>query len=257
MKRINNSINLIVKSLIYTVMILVLIQFSYAEDEGYLWLERMDKAEKVQHSFGNMRQVITTSSGSERVLEMDIWTDEFGDLTLMEYTNPARVKGDKILHRDGGDNIWYYMNRRDVTRHFTGHKRRESAMGSDFSYEDLSQGDMVEDYTAEVLFKDKVEGVECVKLKCVPTESGPSYEFLYVWTSLEDHMSRLIEYYDEDGLIKTLYIRDYKRVEDRKTAMVMEMVNNREGSRTVMEYLSISYRDDPGASLFTIEALSD
>jgi outer membrane lipoprotein-sorting protein len=203
-----------------------------------------------------MEQTITTSGGSERTLTMRFWSAEEGDLSLMAYTAPARVKGDKILQRDGGDNIWYYMKRRDVTRHFVGTARRQSAMGSDFSYEDLGSGDMTEDYTAELLGEEILDDVPCAKLKCIPTESGPSYEYIIAWVGIEDYLPRKIDYYDDDGHLKTLTFSEFQTIEERKLAMKMEMVNVREGSRTLMIQKSISYKEEPESSLFTKEALS-
>jgi len=174
----------------------------------------------------------------------------------MAYDEPARVAGDKILMLDGGDNIWYYMRRRDVTRHFAGHTRNQSAMGSDFSYEDLAQGDLKEDYTAELRGEEELDGTMCVKLLAVPTPSGPSYDSLYIWASIDDKLSRLIEYFDDNERGKTLYLTEFQVIDGRKTPFKMEMINHREGSRTLMETVEISFADEPDPSLFTRAALT-
>ena len=229
---------------------------SWADDEGELWLERIDKAERVPYSVGVVKQIITTSGGSERTLTMKAWTGDNGDVSLMAYSAPSRVMGDKILLRDGGDNIWYYMQRRDVTRHFVGHSRRQSAMGSDFSYEDLAQGDLTEDYRADVLGTEDVDGIPCVKLRCVPTENGPSYDHLILWAGKEDHLTRKIEYYDEDAHIKTLYLTDFRIIDGRKVAMKLDMVNHQDGSHTAMMYETLSFKDEPDPEIFTKQALT-
>jgi len=228
----------------------------FAQENGAAWLERIDAAERVPYSYGVLKQTITTSGGSERTLTMKAWSAENGDLSLMVYTDPPRVRGDKILLRNGGDDIWYYMQRRDVTRHYAGHTRRQSAMGSDFSYEDLFQGSMTEDYTAEFQGFEEIEGIECVRLKLVPTESGPSYDHLILWAGRDDTLSRKIEYYDEDGLLKTLLISEFREVEGRRIGFRMEMKNNREGSRTLMVFDSITFAGEPEAWIFTKEALT-
>ena len=176
-----------------------------AQDDGAAWLKKIDDAERVPHSYGVMRQTITTSGGSTRTFTIRSWSAQNGDVSLMAYDEPARVAGDKILMLDGGDNIWYYMRRRDVTRHFAGHTRNQSAMGSDFSYEDLAQGDFTEDYTADVLGREEIDGVACVKLRAVPTPSGPSYDSLYLWASVDDNLTRRVEYFDDNQLMKTLF----------------------------------------------------
>ena len=227
-----------------------------AQDEGALWLQRIDAAERIPYSYGVMRQTITTSGGSVRTFTIRTWSAENGDVSLMTYVDPPRVAGDKILQLKGGDDFWYYMKRRDVTRHFAGHNRRQSAMGSDFSYEDMATGDLTEDYTAAVLGFDEVDGVETVRLRCTPTESGPSYDHLVLWASVEDNLTRKIEYYDEQHHLKTLHLTDFHVVEDRKVAMKLEMVNHREGSRTLLETVEVTFAEEPDPSLFTQAALS-
>lgn len=225
-------------------------------DSGAAWLKAIDTAERVPFTYSEITQTITTSSGSERELKMRSWTAENGDIGLMAYTGPARVRGDRILIRDGGDNIWYYMHRRDVTRHFTGHTRRQSAMGSDFSYEDLSTGDMTEDYTASLRGHESLDTTACVKLRCIPTDKGPSYDSLLIWASVADSLSRKIEYYDGDGLLKTLNLTQFEVVDGRKLSMRYEMVNDREGSHTVMQTDQMDLKDKPAAELFTMQALT-
>ncbi len=229
---------------------------THAQTDGTSWLEQIDAAERVPHSFGSLRQTITTSGGSLRTFTIRSWSGSNGDVSLMVYDAPARVAGDKILMRDGGDNIWYYMKRRDVTRHFVGHTRRQSAMGSDFSYEDLAQGDLTEDYTARVVGEEEIDGEPCVKLRAEPTPSGPSYEYLFIWASVNDHLSRRIEYYDDGNHVKTLFLTEFRDIEGRITPMTMEMVNHREGSRTLMEQLEITFAEEPDPSLFTQDALT-
>jgi hypothetical protein len=148
------------------------------------------------------------------------------------------------------------MNRRDVSRHFTGHTRRQKAMGSDFAYEDLASGDMTEDYVATMLDTVTLDTARCVRLRCTPTESGPSYDHLIVYASIDDYLSRRIEYYDGDGLLKTLYLREFQVVDDRKLALEMEMVNDREGSRTLMETLKITLSEEPDPVLFSKRSLA-
>ncbi len=225
-------------------------------DAGRMWLERIDAAERVPHSYSEITQTTTTSSGSERTLKARSWTSDNNDISLTAYISPARVRGDKILIRDGGDNIWYYMHRRDVTRHFVGHTRRQKAMGSDFSYQDLAYGNMAEDYTAKVLGFEPLDSEECVKLHCVPTEHGPSYDHLIIWASTADHLTRRIEYYDDRDLLKTLYISEFRMIENRKTPMQMNMINHEEGSNTVMITETITFSTIPDPRIFTKSALS-
>ena len=95
-----------------------------------------------------------------------------------------------------------------------------------------------------------------MKLRLIPTETGPSYDSLMLWAGLDDALSRRIEYYDEGHHLKTLFISDFREIEGRTVAMHMEMVNHRAGSRTLIETAEITFAEAPDASLFTQSALT-
>jgi len=226
-----------------------------ADDAGTSWLAAIDRAERVPHSYSVVKQTITTSSGAERTLKAESWSAENGDLTLMLYIEPPRVRGDKILLREGGDQIWYYMSRRDLVRHFSGGSRKQKVMGSDFSYQDLAQGRLTEDFNSEFIGPEELDATACVKLRMTPTESGPSYDHLLLWAGRDDTLSRRIDYFDEDGVIKTLTLSDYRKIDGRLLPLRYEMTNLREGSRTVMSMDSLSLKVEPDPELFTKAAL--
>ncbi len=237
-------------------LLILLPSISRAQETGAGWIERIENVERVDHSYSVIRQTITTSTGAERTFTIRSWSAQGGDVGLMAYVEPARVAGDKILQLNGGDDIWYYMKRRDLTRHFAGHTRRQSAQGSDFSYEDMASGDFSEDYTAEIMGYERLEGVECVKLKCTPTPDGPSYDYIILWAGVEDALTRQIEYYSEGVHLKTLYISDFQEIEGRTVAMRFEMVSHVKNSRTLMEMTEITFAQEPDPSMFTMAALA-
>ncbi len=244
------------KKYLCAILLLFLLTPAHADEKGQQWLTAIDKAETIDHLEGVVTTTITTSGGEVRTLTAKMWAAQGGDVSLMAYTEPPRVAGDKILQRDKGDNIWYYMKRRDVTRHFAGHTRRQSAMGSDFSYEDMAAGDLQEDYTATFLGEETLDKTPCIKLELKPTESGPSYDYLILWVAKEDSLTRKIDYFDEQGLMKTLTISDLTVIDGKKIVQKMRMDNKRENSWTLMEYKSISFKTQPPEWYFTQSALS-
>jgi len=90
-----------------------------------------------------------------------------------------------------------------------------------------------------------------VKLKCTPTPSGPSYEYILIWAGVDDALSRKIEYYDEGTHLKTLFITEFTEIEGRTVALKYEMVSHQKESRTVMETVEITFSVEPDPSLFT------
>ena len=107
-----------------------------------------------------------------------------------------------------------------------------------------------------VLGEEEAGGVPCVKLDCVPTESGPSYERIIIWAGLQDALTRRIDYYDDEGLLKRLILSDFRETGGRRLPFLYEMSNLREGSRTVMEQTSLDLETVPEPELFTQAALA-
>ena len=152
-------------------------------------IRRIDQTERVAASEGEFRQVITTSGGRERTLEMRAYSRDRNDKQLLEYTAPRRVKGDKILMLDEGNDIWFYTPKTDRVRHLASHARRQKVQGSDFAYEDMAGGSLEDDYTCALLGSERVEQNPCYKLELIPTQTGPHYSRLILWA---DRAHRLL-----------------------------------------------------------------
>jgi len=76
-------------------------------------MEKVEKNEKISSSVSSLKQTIVTSKGSKRTLAMKAYSKGSNDKQLSIYTAPARVKGDKILMLNGGDDIWFYTPKTD------------------------------------------------------------------------------------------------------------------------------------------------
>ncbi len=204
-------------------------------------IKKIDDTERVESSEGVMKQIITTSGGKKRTLEVKAYTKDRNDKQLMIYTGPKRVKGDKILMLNDGDDIWFYTPRTDRVRHLASHARRQKVQGSDFAYEDMSGGSIEEDYTYKLLGEEKVLGSECYKLELIPTESGPHYSKLILWADKEKFVTRQIDYFEDDELLKRLTCDDIQMVDGHWYAMKLVMTNIQEGGQTVMEFLEMKF----------------
>lgn len=218
-------------------------------------IRRIDATERVQSSRGTMRQVITTSGGDERTLEMEAWSRDRNDKQLMVYTAPRRVAGDKILMLNQGDDIWFYTPRTDRVRHLASHARRQKVQGSDFAYEDMAGGSIEEDYTFALLGQEDQDDTPCHKLELVPTDSGPHYSRLILWADRERYLTRRIDYYEDGDLLKRLTTSDVRQIGGQWVAMRIVMENLREGGRTVMETQEIEFDVDLPDQLFTTGGL--
>ncbi|MEE9170955.1 MAG: outer membrane lipoprotein-sorting protein [bacterium] len=214
-------------------------------------IKKIDDAERVASSEGVVKQTIITSGGKKRTLEMKSYSRDKNDKQLMVYTSPKRVKGDKILMLNDGDDIWFYTPKTDRVRHLASHARRQKVQGTDFAYEDMSGGSIEEDYTYTLLGEEKVDGTACYKLELIPTESGPHYSKLILWANKDKFVTSQIDYYEDDELLKRLKCYDVEMIDGHWYAMKMVMTNIKEGGETVMETVEVKFDLELADDIFT------
>lgn len=218
-------------------------------------MSRVEKNEKIPSSVTKVDQTIITSNGKTRVLSIQGFSKNAGDDQLSLYTGPARVKGDKILMLNGGDDIWFYTPRTDRVRHLASNARKQKVQGSDFSYQDLEQRDYQEDFEMELLKSEELSKVNHYVVQAVPTDSGPDYAKLIFWVHEETFVVSKVEYYEDALLSKTLYATEVKRIGAYWIAMKLEMRNNESGSRTMLQTHEIEVNVDLDDSRFSTNHL--
>ena len=238
--------------LVLTMMTGLLLAAELSVDEI---VKKIDQAEQVESSISKVKQIIITSSGKKRTLEMESFSKDKNDKQLMIYTAPVRVKGDKILMLNDGDDIWFYTPKTDRVRHLASHAKKRKVQGSDFSYEDMSGGNLAEDYNCKLLGTEKIADRECYKLELSPKPSGPHYSKLILWADTERFITMRIDYYEDDELSKRLTMSDVHNIDDRWVALKMVMKNLLEGGETVMEITEIEFDIEIKDNIFTTNNL--
>ena len=218
-------------------------------------IKRIDDTERVMSSKSRVKQTITTSGGAHRTMEVIGYSKNKNEKQLMIYETPSRVKGDKILMLNDGDDIWFYTPKTDRVRHLASHAKRQKVQGSDFSYEDMAGGSIEEDYNYSLLGEEEVNGRDCYKLELVPKPSGPSYKKLIVWADKERFISLRIDYYEEEELSKRLLLTDIQLIDNHWYANNMKMINLLEGGETLMETVDIQFDLKLDDDLFSTQNL--
>jgi outer membrane lipoprotein-sorting protein len=218
-------------------------------------IRRIDATERVASSEGVIEQTIITSGGKKRTLEAKTYSRDRNDKQLMIYSAPRRVKGDKILMLNEGDDIWFYTPKTDRVRHLASHARRRKVQGSDFAYEDMAGGSIEEDYTCKLLGEEEIGEFLCYQLELIPTENGPHYSKLILWAEKEKFVTRRIDYFEDGELIKRLTTADVRQIDGHWYPMEMAMRNLQEGGETVMKTLEIHFDVKLADELFTTKSL--
>ena len=98
-------------------------------------LDRIDKNMVYKTAYTEMDMIIHTG---RRVITKSLISYSRGnEQSFIEFLSPARDKGSKILKSD--DIIRVYYPSAERVQRLSGHMMRKSMMGSDFSFEDMTE----------------------------------------------------------------------------------------------------------------------
>jgi outer membrane lipoprotein-sorting protein len=213
-----------------------------------------------EQSEGKMEMTIMTSSGEERTFLYHTYSKGGGEMSLMKYLEPSRVKGQTILMLNDADDIWTYFPRTKRIRKLASHAKKQKLEGSDFSYEDMGGSDeFINEYDAVRLDDEKKDGRMCYRLELTrKPESTAGYSRLLIWVDQESMVPIVIDYFhDEDETLreKQLICRDIQLIDDIYTPMQYTMYNKLDNTKTTMKIVEVDYDVDLPDDLFTEQGM--
>lgn len=166
-----------------------------------------------------------------------------GDKSVIRFLSPAEIKGVAALtHEQPGssDDNWLYLPANKRVRRISGANKTASFQGTEFTYEDLANLEVVEYDWRFIDESDLVRGEEAVpvyRVEARPNYAETGYSRIVVSFHRETWRRERIEFYDKAGEhLKTLDYADWKLFHCRFwRAMRLEMKNHQTGKRTVLE----------------------
>lgn len=196
---------------------------------------------------------LTAKGGSERVRESNIYSKLRPNGTdlqrLVQFISPPDISGSNILiheHHDGNDDIWIYLPSVKKVRRLLANSKKESFMGTDFSYTDITTP-KVPDYVHTLLRKEKMNGILCYVIESVPkreeTRRDTGYSRTVNWIRSDNYVRVRSEIHDLSGaLFKVMNVISTKEVDKPGGKWLMEKVemrNVRSGSSTMLQFNNI------------------
>lgn len=240
-----------------TLLLMMLLTMVAGQDlDGGQIIRKVDEIINAQSAWSKSQMTIITSSGKKRTFVSESWSKDEGEKTLVRYLEPRRVKDQAILMLNNADDIWSFFPRTQRVRKLATHAKKQKMQGSDFSYEDMGSGDaFIEDYTAERLEDETMEGEDCFTLELTRNQgSDLSYSRLKMWIIKETFLPIVIDYYDEDDpelRLKRLVQSNFNTIDGVPTAMKSIMFNQLDDTQTEIELLEIKYNIPLEDDLFT------
>jgi outer membrane lipoprotein-sorting protein len=177
-------------------------------------LQRIDENMVIEQAISQTTMIIHARTG-DRTVTSKAWT-KGEDKAFVEYLSPAREKGKKMLRVD--DTIWNYTpepHDRIIT--ISGHLLRQSVMGSDLSYEDMTENrKTIEMYDAVVEGEEEISDRPCYVLMLMAKKQGLSYHSRKLWVDKERWLPvREERFAKSDKLLKTTNIVEMFQIDER------------------------------------------
>jgi hypothetical protein len=173
---------------------------------------------------------------------------------LMKFLSPADVKGTSFLqieHSEGDDDIWIYLPALKKSRRLVANNKRDSFMGSDFSYGDIMPP-KIDMYKHTLQRSEAIDGWDCYVIESVPRDEAVKRDHGYgkkaTWVRKDNFLEMKVIYYDtSQSLLKTQIVKEHKLMEpenNRWLALRREMVNHQTGHQTSNNFdrLEANYR---------------
>jgi len=192
------------------------------------------------------KMILETDQGQQRVRDISTQSKLQADgrnLNLVvRFNSPADVQGTTFLqiqNEDRDDDMWIYLPALKKVRRLVSNNKRDSFVGSDFSYGDiLTLRPSL--FTHVLKGVETVEGAECFRVESVPREESMAGDIGYAhkttWLRKDNLLEVQIHYFDEAGvLLKTQTTGEHKLLQSnppRWIAMNRKMVNHETGHKT-------------------------
>ncbi len=241
-----------------------------AESNGLDLAKKADDARRSKSEHQVLTMTLQNASGQTRVRTIEGWDREMSEdeeQRFSRFLEPADVKDTTLLtydyeHKD--DDIWLFLPALKKVKRILSSNKSDYFMGSDFTYEDMENLDLV-NWSYALVGSEAVDGVECHVLDATPANETEKAETAYTrikyWIGTEDFLFRQVDYFDEDERhSKRLTVGDIKTTsptDPRKRAHKLEMQNLLTGHKTSLTMSRLELDVPDSDELFSQRSLRE
>ncbi|RMF09259.1 MAG: outer membrane lipoprotein-sorting protein, partial [Candidatus Neomarinimicrobiota bacterium] len=182
--------------------------------DAYQIAQRVDQREEPADMTANLTMVLTNSQGKTRTNTIHSVSLAGGEKQIIWFLAPPDDKGVaflKIEHPGADDEMRLWLPAFKRVRRISSSKKGDSFMGSDMSYEDMTNREL-DEYTYALLREESVNGIDCYVLEETPKpEIESTYSKHITWISKADYTVVKEESYDLSGALEKVKEIDYVR----------------------------------------------
>ncbi|MEY4021328.1 MAG: hypothetical protein RI960_340 [Pseudomonadota bacterium] len=214
-------------------------------------IEIMDKnfvVGKYADSTSDTTMTLTNKAGQQRVRKTfgttKLDTNGLDNKRMTRFLEPTDVKGTVSLlveHSDKDDDIWIYLPSVKKVRRLISSNKKDSFVGTDFSYGDVI-GHKVKEWNHTIVKEEDVDGKPCYVIESTPKDAtvktNTGYSKRIGWIQKDNFVTVKAVAYDEAGeLLKEAKYSHWKEVDTVKhkwQAGILEAKNLQTGHSTVI-----------------------
>lgn len=241
------------KILIFTLLLICLITSVFALDSKEI-LDRMEKEMDYSSASFSATIVNTDKLGSTK-LTFDTYQKGNGD-TLLSVTSGSD-KGQKILRLD--EEIYIFYPNADEIIRLSSSGLKESFLGSDFSYEDLTGDDEYDErYSHSLSGEETLNDIDCFVISMDAKKRSETYQKETIYIAKDSFLPVKMSLYSKSGrLLKEIYYSNYITDNGTHYPTHIEITNAvKKSSYSVMDITSISFGVELDDDLFNKEELA-
>jgi hypothetical protein len=254
--------NVVVSLAVFSVM---LIQPAWSSDEGMELATKVYNRPAGKDARSEVTMILKGNKRQERVRKLITYKLDKGGgerWNMMRFTEPADVKNTALLTKDHpGDESdqWIYLPALDRVRIISSNRKGGKFVGSDFTYEDLRDREPDMDIHS-IEGKEKVGGIECIKLVSIPVEKSNSiYTKRISWIHEKSLTPLQVELFQrgKSEPVKRLKARKLKKIQGIWTILESTMYDLKKGDLTLLATSKVEYDIGVSEDLFSKRGLSD
>ncbi len=197
-----------------------------------------------------MVMTIVDPRGNKKIREMEIWEKNNPggeDWRLMKFRRPADVKGLGFLVLSE-DQMYLYLPEFHRIRRIASHARKESFVGSDFSYEDMGTIRFSKYYYARLVEETPDQYVLLLTLK--PGVKKP-YGKIKMWVSKKTLLPTKMELYGPSGELLKVSQQEVRKIGKYWIPVKIKMTSVKKGGYTLLEMKEIEVDRGIDRKVFT------
>jgi hypothetical protein len=205
---------------------------------------------KVVDSVSDATFTLINKEGQQRIRKTfgttKLEANGIDNMRMVRFLSPPDVKGTVTLlieHSEKDDDIWVYLPALKKVRRLVSSNKKDSFVGTDFSYEDVI-GQKVNEWNHRLVREEVFDSQPCYVIESLPksetikTNSG--YSKRLTWVRKDNFMMIKGETWDTAGQpLKSFHFSDVQLVDSARgkwQAMKLEAANLDNGHRTVIQF---------------------